>query len=144
MSSGRAVRGAGDAVAMAYRRSRVMSSSPAELVVLLYERLLADLEGAVIAIRAGDMAAKASRLQRASDVIYELLGALDRDRGGEVSHRLAALYTYMITRLGVASRTLDLSILDELAGHVEALLSAWRTVAEQEVSNAVNAGAPPR
>ncbi len=143
MSSGRAARGTGDAVAMAYRRSRVMSSTSADLVVLLYERLLADLEGAAIAIRAGDIAAKATRLQRASDVIYELLGALDRDRGGEVSHRLAALYTYMITRLGVVSRTLDVSILDELGGHVKGLLTAWRAVAEQEASNTANAGASP-
>ena len=130
MNSGHRVRGAGDAVAMAYRRSRVMSSGPADLVVLLYERLLADLEGAAIAIRAGDLTTKASRLQRATDVIYELLGALDHERGGEVSHRLAALYTYMITRLGMVGRTLDLSILDELVGHVQALLSAWRTVAD--------------
>lgn len=120
-----------DVVAAAYGRSRVFSSDPVDLVVLLYERLLADLEGGVIAMRAGDLEAKAARLQRANDVIFELLGSLDRERGGEVSERLAALYTYMITRLGEASRTLDVSILDELSRHVRSLLSAWRTVAEQ-------------
>lgn len=134
----------GDAVAAAYRRSRVLSSEPVELVVLLYERLLADLEGVAIAIRAQDIEAKAVRLQRANDVIFELLGALDRERGGEVSQRLAALYTYMITRLGEASRTLDVAILEELSGHVRSLLSAWRTVAEQAPAAGTSAEVSPR
>ena len=108
-----------------------MSSTPAELVVTLYERLLSDLKGVAIAIRAGDIEAKAERMQRATDVVFELLASLDREQGGEVSQRLAALYSYMISRLGEVSRTLNPSILDELAGHVEALLSAWRSVAEE-------------
>jgi flagellar protein FliS len=135
--------GRGDAVAATYRRSRVLSSGPAELVVLLYERLLADLEGGAIAIRANDMEAKSLRLQRANDVIFELLGALDREGGGEVSHRLAALYTYMITRLGEASRTLDTLILVELAGHVRSLLSAWQTVSDESSAVDAPAGARP-
>jgi len=122
----------------------VLSSEPVELVVLLYERLLADLEGVAIAIRAQDIEAKAVRLQRANDVIFELLGALDRERGGEVSQRLAALYTYMITRLGEASRTLDVAILEELSGHVRSLLSAWRTVAEQAPAAGTSAEVSPR
>ncbi|MEQ1855317.1 MAG: flagellar export chaperone FliS [Longimicrobiales bacterium] len=133
-----------DAVAAAYRRSRVLTGSPAELVVLLYERLLADLEGSAIAIRAGDLEAKAVRLQRATDVIFELLGALDHEVGGEVSQRLAALYTYMITRLGEASRTLDVAILEELSGHVRSLLTAWRTVAEGSVVADAATGVSPR
>jgi flagellar protein FliS len=122
----------------------VLSSDPAELVVLLYERLLADLEGGAIAIRAHDLEAKAVRLQRANDVIFELLAALDRERGGEVSQRLAALYTYMITRLGEASRTLDIAVLEELSGHVRSLLSAWRTVAEAAPVGDASAEASPR
>ncbi len=130
--------------AEAYRRSRVLGSGPAEQIVLLYERLLADLEGVQIAIRHDDIEAKAVRLQRANDVIFELLGALDRDRGGEVAQRLAALYTYMITRLGEASRTLDVAVLAELAGHVRSLLSAWRTVAEQDAADDAGARATPQ
>jgi flagellar protein FliS len=122
---------AGRAAATAYQRSHVMSSTPAQLVVLLYERLLADLQGAALAIRAGDIKAKSARVQRATDVIFELLASLDRAAGGEVSDRLASLYTYMISRLGEVSRSKNPAVLDELAGHAEALLSAWRAVAEE-------------
>jgi flagellar protein FliS len=123
-----------DSASAAYRRSRVMSSTPAELVVMLYERLLADLKGAAIAIRAGDLETKCSRVQRATDVIIELLASLDREQGGEVSARLSALYSYMISRIGESSRRLDPQGLDEIAGHVESLLAAWRTVAEDDAA----------
>lgn len=115
--------------ASAYRESRVMSAAPTDLVVMLYERLLADLRGAALAIRAGDIEAKSAKVQRATDVIFELLASLDRTRGGEVGQRLAALYSYMISRVGQASRTLDADALDELAGNVESLLQAWQSIA---------------
>lgn len=119
-------------VTSTYHQSRVMSSTPAELVVLLYERLLADLKGGAIAIRAGDHEAKAQRITKATDVIFELLGALDREAGGEVSERLAALYAYMFSRVGEASRDLNADALDEVAEHVQSLLSAWQTIAESQ------------
>ena len=114
----------------AYQRARVMSAAPEGLVVMLYERLLADLKGAAIAIRAGDIAGKTQRLQNATDIVFELFGALDEEKGGEVTQRLAALYSYMIGRIGEASRTMNPAILDEVAGHVASLMVAWRTVAD--------------
>ena len=123
--------GAWESPATTYRRSRVLNSSQTEMVVMLYEQLLADLKGGAIAIRAKDIETKAERLSRATDVIFELMTTLDREAGGEVSQRLAALYTYMISRVGEASRQLDATALDELSGHVESLLSAWRTVAAE-------------
>lgn len=111
-----------------------MSSTPVELIVMLHERLLADLKGAAIAIRAENVQAKAKRVQSATDVIFELMASLDRQRGGEVSDRLAALYSYMIARVGDASRTLDPKPLDEVATHVESLLSAWSEVARDGVT----------
>jgi flagellar secretion chaperone FliS len=124
------------AAASAYRQSRVMSSTPVQLVVMLYERLLADLKGAAIAIRAGDLEAKAEKVQQATDVIFELLGSLDQTRGGEVGQRLAALYSYMISRVGQASRALDAAGMDEVAGHVESLLTAWSAVANEPSTTA--------
>lgn len=112
-----------------YRAAQVLGSRPAELVVLLYERLLADLEGAARAMRSGDTKRKSVRIQRAIDIVFELLSGLDHERGGEVSRRLEALYGYMVRRLAEASRGRNPDILDELARHVDSLLSAWKDVA---------------
>jgi len=103
------------------------------LVVMLYERLVADLKGAATAMRAGDIETKSKRVQHATDIVFELLGALDPEKGGEVSERLAALYTYMITRIGEASRAMNPDILDEISGHIQSLAEAWRTVAAEHV-----------
>lgn len=117
-----------------------MSSTPVELIVMLHERLLADLKGAAIAIRTEHLEAKATRVQSATDVLFELMSSLDRQKGGEVSDRLAALYSYMIARIADASRALDPTPLDEVANHVESLLSAWSEVATEGVEAA---SAPP-
>lgn len=119
-----------------YQRSRVMTSTPAELIVLLYERLLAHLRGGAKAIRANDVEAKSKKITGATDIIFELLGALDRERGGEVGERLAALYAYMFSRVTEGSRNMDAAALDEVSEHVESLLSAWRHIASEEKKNA--------
>lgn len=124
-----------DGPGAAYQRARVVSAPPANLVVMLYERLLADLKGAAAAMRAGDIEAKAKRVQHATDIVFELLGALDAQQGGEIAERLAALYTYMITRIGEASRAMDPELLDEISGHVNALAGAWRTVATEHAQS---------
>lgn len=139
MSYGPTGRAGGSGAASSYRQTRVMSSTPVELIVMLHERLLADLKGAAIAIRSDNIQAKATRAQSATDVIFELMSSLDRQRGGEVSDRLAALYNYMLSRISDASRTLDPAPLDEVAGHVESLLTAWAEIA----TGGVEAGAGP-
>lgn len=133
----------GYGAASAYRQSRVLSSTPVDLVVMLYERLLADLRGAANAVRSGDIEAKAERVQRANDVLFELLTTLDRDRGGEVAERLAALYGYMITRVGESSRKMDAAGFDEVAGHVEPLLAAWSAIAREPDVSTASAPPPP-
>ena len=127
-----------DPAAAAYRESRLLSSSPEDLVVMAYERLLADLRGAAIAIRAHDIERKSLRIQRATDILFELMASLDHAQGGEISQRLAALYAYMISRIGEASRNLDAAALDEVAGYVDSLLQAWTSVAAE-----ATAVAPP-
>lgn len=136
MSYGSGGRSGGSSAASSYRQTRVMSSTPVELIVMLHERLLADLKGAAIAIRTEHFEAKAARVQSATDVLFELMASLDRQRGGEVSDRLAALYSYMIARIADASRALDPTPLDEVANHVESLLSAWAEVATDGVEAA--------
>lgn len=136
MTYGPGGRSGNSAAASSYRQSRVLSSTPVELIVLLHERLLADLKGAAIAIRAENLEAKSTRVQSATDVIFELLSSLDRQKGGEVSDRLAALYSYMISRIGEGSHKLDPAPLEEVAAHVDSLLSAWSEVARDGVTAA--------
>lgn len=108
-----------------YREARVLGSSREQLVVLLYEQLLVSLRRAGAQIRAGDIEGKAQSLARAADIVYELLGALDFDAGGELASRLAALYGFFVTEIGEVGRSLDADRLDRLVGIVATLHESW-------------------
>lgn len=113
----------------AYRNSSVMGSSPEQLVVLMYEHLLAALRRAALQIESSDIEGRAASLGRASDIIFELLGSLDRERGGELAGRLAALYAWYLGEIGAVGRTPDAHRLGRLIDQVATLHGAWAEAA---------------
>lgn len=111
-----------------YQNSRVVGARRENLVVLLYERLLADLRGAVVAIEEGDIEVKAQRLDHALDILFELLGTLDHDSGGEIAGRLASLYSFFIAEINVVSRSLETPRLERIIAMIDGLYGSWREV----------------
>jgi flagellar protein FliS len=108
-----------------------VASRPVEwLVPLLYEHLLANLHRAAVQIERRDIEGKASSLEKASAILFELLGSLDFDKGGELAQRLAALYQYFAAELLTVGRTLDAAHLRRLTGMIAGLHEAWVQAAE--------------
>lgn len=114
-----------------YQNSRVVGARPENLVVLLYERLLADLRGARVAIEQRDYEMKGDRLQHALDILFELLSTLDQEAGGDLSARLASLYGFFITEINAVSRSLDTDRLGRVIELVDGLYGSWRAVGAQ-------------
>jgi flagellar protein FliS len=106
-----------------------MSSSPEQLVVLLYEHLLANLRRAAVQIQRNDIEGRWKSLERASDIVFELLSSLDLDAGGELASRLAALYGYFISEIGAVGRSLDATRLERLTALVSTLHKSWAQAA---------------
>ena len=115
----------------AYRQNSVMGMSRQELVPLMYEHLLVGLKRASKQIREKDYEGKATSVEKASGILYELLASLDFDEGGEVASRLASLYTYFLKELTEASRTLDPARLDPLIEMITSLHEAWAEAAKK-------------
>ncbi len=115
--------------ATAYRQARVMGSSREQLVVLLYEHLLVSLRRAASQIQAGDIEGRGTSLAKASDILFELLSALDREQGGEIAARLSALYAYFIAEISAVGRTPDLARLERVTGLVASLHESWSRAA---------------
>jgi len=82
-----------------YRETEVLTATPGQLVVLLYDHLLLSLRRARTAMDARDVEAQSVCLEKGRDVLTELLVTLDRDRGGEVASNLAALYSFLLGEL---------------------------------------------
>lgn len=114
-----------------YLENEVLSRPKEWLVPLLYEHLISSMNRAAVQIEAGDLAGKATSLDKASSILLELLGSLDHERGGEIASRLASLYSYFIGELYTVGRTLDIAHLRRLTELATELHEAWVQAAEQ-------------
>jgi flagellar secretion chaperone FliS len=82
-----------------YRDTEVLTATPAQLVVLLYDHLLASLHRSRAAMDARNDDQLTEQLDKSRNVLTELLVTLDRERGGEVASNLAALYSFLLGEL---------------------------------------------
>jgi len=109
----------------AYQDNEVLTASKERLVSLLYEGLLKRLRQAGKQIAAGDIEGKSESLQKASAIVYELLGSLDFEAGGELASRLAGLYGYFAQEIMEIGRTQDVQRLEALTEMIASLHEAW-------------------
>lgn len=114
----------------AYRETQVMRSKE-QIVPLLYHHLLVNLRRTAAHIQARDFESKAESLTKAKDILYELMGALNFEAGGELAQRLASLYTFWLEQLQEISRTLDTDKLDKIIEMVAVLHESWAAAAAQ-------------
>jgi flagellar secretion chaperone FliS len=105
-----------------YQQQAVSTASPAQLVLMCYDGVLAALTRAR---QGGDIETRNRELQRAQAILAELRVTLDHERGGEIASSLGGLYTFCSTQLVAANVKGDLSLLDDVAEIVGDLRAAW-------------------
>src|SRR5579875_1927933 len=82
----------------AYRASAVLTASPGQLIVMLYDGARRFLYQAGVAMAAGDIVATHNKLTRAEDIIRHLRSTLDMGQG-QIAERLGAIYTFSLSHL---------------------------------------------
>ena len=111
-----------------YLGDSVATASPQRILVMLYDRLVLDLERAELALDTGDRTEAAAQIQHAQDIVFELRESLRVD-AWEGGPRLAALYTWMITELVQAGVKRDRNRVSACRQIAEPLRDAWRQAA---------------
>jgi flagellar protein FliS len=109
-----------------FLRDRVLTATPAQRVVMLYDRLALDLTRAVDV----DTATAGAHIGHAEQIIAELFGSLDVTVGGPADN-LAAIYSYLLRecmQLRAGGSSAGLNGLIEI---VVKLRAAWVGVTEQ-------------
>ena len=106
----------------------VATASPQRILVMLYDRLVLDLERAEMALDTGDRTEAAAQIQHAQDIVFELRESLRVD-AWEGGPRLAALYSWMITELVQAGVKRDRNRVAACRQIAEPLRDAWRQAA---------------
>lgn len=110
----------------AYQQNSVMTASPQELTLMLYNGSLKFMKLAKKAMAENNFQEKNTNIIKAQNITQELRVTLDPD--AEISKNMEQLYEYMYTRLIEANTKNDVAILEEVEGLMLELRDTWKQV----------------
>lgn len=111
-------------------QSGVASASPHRLIQMLLEGALEKINLAKGYMQRGEIALKGSHISWAISIIDGLRMSLDKEQGGDIAQNLDDLYDYMGRRLAQANMENSVEMLNEVAGLLQEIKSAWDVVPE--------------
>ncbi len=111
-----------------YNRDSVLNASPARLLVMLYDRLLLDLQRAETAQLGEDWAAASAQLMHAQEIVTELMSSL-KPEAWDGGPGLMAVYTYTLSAMVRANTGRAVDKTRECVRLLEPLRLAWHEAA---------------
>jgi flagellar protein FliS len=119
--------------AKAYRSAAVMTASPAQLVLMLFDGALKSLDFAQEAFKRPShdwqrFEAINRHLMKAQSILAELQGGLDMETGGEFAETMHRLYNYHMRRLFEANIRKKVEPVIEVERLIREVRDAWAEV----------------
>ena len=111
------------ASAMAYKNQQIMTASPAELTLMLYNGAIRFTTESILALENGDINKSHNANIRAQKIVLEFMRTLDMQY--EISQNWAALYEYIHYRLTQGNIKKDKEMLVEAKGLLTDLRDSW-------------------
>ena len=113
---------AADAYAQ-YANNKIMSASPAELTLMLYDGAIKFCNLAELGIEKKDVQKAHSNIMKVDRIIEYLRATLDMSY--EVAQDFENIYSYLGRRLIEANITKDIEIIKEVNSHLHAVRDNW-------------------
>ena len=110
----------------AYLRSKVMTATPAELTLMLYEGAIKFVNKAIMSIEKDDVMGAHNNLMKTQRIIEELRASLDHKY--PVAKEFDTVYEYILRRLVEANIKKDKDILEEVLEHLRTMSDTWKEV----------------
>lgn len=110
----------------AYANSKVMTASPAELVLMLYDGAIKFCNIAIMGIEENDIQKAHNNIIKVENIIMEFRATLDHKY--PVAEDFERVYEYMIRRLHEANIKKDAEILQEILEHLRTMRDTWKEV----------------
>ena len=110
----------------AYANSKIMTASPAELTLMLYEGAIKFCNIAIVAIEQKDNEKAHNNIIKVENIVSEFQITLNRDY--KVAEDFDNVYTYLKQRLIEANLKKDKDILEEVLGHLRTMRDTWKEV----------------
>ncbi len=124
-----------------YQTQAIMTASPAQLVVMLYDRAITCLNEAIKAIEAGDIERRWQANSKAIDIISHLAMTLDMEKGGQIAQNLEQLYRFMVAQLVNVDVRNDPKPARDVIQLLEPLRDSWKEIARDKRAGLQAAGA---
>lgn len=108
-----------------YKNQQVQTASREQLLILLYDGAIRFLNLAKQGKEQANVEQYHTNITKAQRILTEFMATLDVDLGGEVAQNLYRLYEYLHYQLLQASLKKDVTMVDEVLGHLRQLKTTW-------------------
>ena len=109
-----------------YQKQKILTATPAELTLMLYEGAIKFLNVAIMGIEKSDMEKAHNNIQKAQRIIDEFRATLDFKY--QVAKEFDKVYEYLQYRLVWANVKKDIEIIEECLGHLRGMRDTWKEV----------------
>ncbi len=109
-----------------YQNNKIMTASPAELTLMLYEGAIKFCNMAIMGIEQGNIEKAHNSIMRTQRIIQEFQITLNRSY--EVSKDFDAVYNYLLECLREANAKKDKNMLEEVLTHLRGMRDTWSEV----------------
>lgn len=110
----------------AYANNKIMTASPAELTLMLYEGAIKFCNIAISAVEAKDVTKAHQNIMKVERIIEEFQATLNHKY--PVAKDFDEVYTYLMMRLKEANMKKDKEILEEVLKHLRTMRDTWKEV----------------
>ena len=112
----------------AYNNNKILTATPAELTLMLYDGAIKFCNIAIMAIEQNDVEKAYLNITKTKNIITEFIITLDHKY--PVAQYFENVYKYLKQRLHEANMTKDKEILEEVLGHLRTMRDTWKQVME--------------
>ncbi len=109
-----------------YEKSKILTASPAELTLMLYEGAIKFANIAVMAIEKGDVEKAHNNIRKVERIIEEFQATLNHKY--PVAKDFDEVYKYLQQRLLEANIKKDKEIMEEVLRHLRTMRDTWKDV----------------
>lgn len=112
-----------------YQKNKILTATPAEVTLMLYEGAIKFCNIAIMAIEQNDMEKAHTNIRKTQRIIEEFRNTLDRKY--PVAEDFDRIYVYVLRRLFDANIKKDKETLEEVNMHLRSLRDTWKEVMRQ-------------
>lgn len=109
-----------------YTANKILTASPAEVTLMLYEGAIKFCNIAIVSIEHGEIEKAHTNIKKTQRIIEEFRNTLDHKY--PVAEDFDRIYVYLLRRLLEANIKKDAAILEEVNMHLRSVRDTWKEV----------------